>query len=104
MREGQRNSGAFKGLERDKVPSLRVAEAFQEIVRVCLLDRQRERRPDLHRQTEFMRHVWHRAAALALANFKVAHQAIDALLKCLTARDLDPVNGSWRYRGVDEIV
>ena len=86
------------------MPSLRVAETFEEIVRICLLDRQRHRRPDLHRQTELMRYVRHRAAAFALAYFKVPHQAIDAFLECLATRDLDPVNGPRGYRGVDEVV
>ena len=88
------------------MPSLRLAEAFEEIVRLCVLDGQCQRRPDLQRQTEFMRHVWHRPAAFALAYFKiqVAHQAIDAFFECFAACDLDPINCSRRDRGVDEII
>lgn len=86
------------------MPSLRVAETFQEIVGFCLLDRRRERRPLLHRQTELMRHVRHWTAAFPLAYFKGAHQAVDAFLESLAARDLNPVDSPRRYRGVDEIV
>ena len=93
-------------MEGDEVPSLRVAETFEEIVGICLFNRQRYRGPELHRQTEFLRDVWHRPAAFTLAHFEiqVADQAIDALLKCFTARHLNPINGSWRYCGIDEVI
>jgi len=106
MREGQRDTGSFKGLERDKMPSLRLAETLKEIVGLRLLNGQCHGRSLLHRETQFMRPVWHRPAAFALAPFKiqVAHQATDALFKCLSARDLDPVGSSGRNCGVDEIV
>lgn len=105
VRKGQRDTGSFKGVEGDQMSLLRLAEAFKEIVRFCLVPR-RYRRALLHRQTQFVRHVRNRAAAFALDNFKiqVAHQTIDAFLECLSARDLDPIHCSWRDRGVDEIV
>jgi hypothetical protein len=88
------------------MPLLRLAQAFQEIVRLRLLRWQCYRRPNLHRQTEFMRAVRHRPAAFALTAFKfqVAHQAIDAFLECFSARDLDPIAGPWQNCRVDEIV
>src|SRR5437879_3086251 len=93
MRQGQRNTYPLQGMERDKVPSLRLAETFQEVVCLRLLNRQRYRSPELHRETKLLRAVRHRPAAFALAPFKiqVAHHGTDAFLKCLPARDLDPI-------------
>lgn len=69
------------------MPSLRLAEAFEETVRLRFLHRQCRRGRDLYRQTEFMRHVRHRPAAFALTRceIQVAHQTIDAFLECLSA-------------------
>lgn len=46
--------------------SLRVAKTNQEIVGICLIERERYRRADVHGQTEFMRNVWNRPTSLAL--------------------------------------
>ena len=38
------------------------------------------------------------------SQIQIAYQTSDALLECLAARDLDPINCSGRERGVDEII
>lgn len=106
MREGQRDTGAFQGLERNEMSSLRLAKTLKEIVCLRLLNRQCYRGSFLHRQTEFMRDVRHWPATFALTPFKIeiAQQATNALFKGLSARDLDPIGGSRGNCGIDEIV
>lgn len=69
VREGQRDLGPLKRLERDKMPTMRLAKAFQETVSICVINRQRSGSVVLHGQAEFMRDVWHRKAAFPLTRY-----------------------------------
>ena len=67
MRAGQRNPDSFKRVEGDKMPALRVAKAFEEIVSIRLIERDSNGRAELHRKAEFVWDVRNGATAFALS-------------------------------------
>jgi hypothetical protein len=107
VREGQRNPDSIKGLEGNEVPPLWIAKAFEEVVGVCVIERQRVGRAGLHRKAQFVRDVRHRTAAFALicaSECGSTHQDLDAFLERSAPRHLDPIAGARRHRGDQKVV